>query len=469
MEKLYGKQQQVADEISKALVQESHMLNHKAYISGEMGVGKTYIASNVIKQIADPKVLTLIISPSEVTRKWQSVLTSFGVNNIQIFNRKTEIIQNGILIIVDRELTPAMEQLSNRKIDFIVYDEIHKIKPESKVFENLTTIQKQYASKRNMFLGLTGTIFGQNIENLMKILKYTHPKVFTSSSSLNFHLPTFMSKWTQIAWIISLSDVESHFQSDGQDDLEQTIAPIKLIQPTPEQKLVYELAREQLLGAKVNQFEQEAILLLDYPRRNQAKYRNLRIGKQYGPNPHSLKKYSLTFALKDIDFTHTPKYQKLIDILQNPEKTLVFVNDEDLIEKLSTTLSDAGFKVGTLPNSIKSHSYSQFINDALSSDIDIFVLNPMRISVGVDINTASRIVWYQLLSDLSSTIQAQRRVYRLSSTKSSIIHYLAYADTYQEELITEISESSKRNAAAYGTNDTSNLAKLSGVLFNTEL
>ena len=48
MDTLYGKQQQVADEVSKALVQDSYYLNHSAYISGEMGVGKTYIAANII-------------------------------------------------------------------------------------------------------------------------------------------------------------------------------------------------------------------------------------------------------------------------------------------------------------------------------------------------------------------------------------------------------------------------------------
>lgn len=468
MDTLYGKQQQVADEVSKALVQDSYYLNHSAYISGEMGVGKTYIAANIIKQIADPTTLTLIISPSEVTHKWQSILANFGVTNTQIFDKKENMIDSGILILVDRELTQAMNQLSRRKIDFIVYDEIHKLKPDSKVFENLKRIRTRYSSTRNMFLGLTGTIFGQNIDKLITILKYTHPKI-KFQEYYSFDLAWFMKQWVNVAWIISLSDVEQHFQSDGTDDLQQTIAPIQLIAPTPEQKLVYEVAREQLRVANFNKFEEEAILLLDYPRQNQAKYRNLQLGKEYVNKPHHKKKYSLTFSLRDIDFTHTPKYKQLLKILDNPEKTLIFANDDDLIKKLDETLSKAGFKTKTLPKSLKSHEYSKFINSELSSTSDIFILNPMRISVGVDINTASRIIWYQLLSDLSSTIQAQRRVYRLSSNKSSVIHYLAYSDTYQENLINEISESSKRNAAAYGTNDTSNLAKLSGVLFNTQL
>lgn len=479
MNTLYGKQKQVADEVANALQIDNPLLNHVAYISGEMGVGKTYMAADIIRQLQDSELLTLVISPKEVTHKWQSVLNGFGVTDVTIFDRKKQIPHTGVLIIVDKDLTPAKNELLQRNINLIVYDEIHKLKPDSKVFENLKAIRKRIAKinenpqnnfqLKNMMLGLTGTIFGQNIDKLLSILKYTHPNLSFAIHNTFFQLPMFMANWTKIAWIISLSDVESHFKSDATDDLEQTIAPIKLIDPTPEQKLVYEVARNQLAGAQFPKYNEEAILLLDYPRLNQFKSRNLKISKEHGPLPHAKKKYSLTFSLQDIDFKHTPKYQQLLSILDDPQKTLIFANDESLIEKLDSVLTEDGYKTKTLPKSLKSHEYSNYINEALSSDFDIFILNPMKISVGVDINTASRIIWYQLLSDLGSTIQAQRRVYRLSSTKSSIIHYLAYDKTYQADLINEISESSKRNAAAYGTNDTSNLAKLSGVLFNTQL
>lgn len=95
------------------------------------------------------------------------------------------------------------------------------------------------------------------------------------------------------------------------------------------------------------------------------------------------------------------------------------------------------------------------------------LINPLTISHGVDINTASQIIWYQLLSSLTTTIQTQRRIYRLSSTKNSLIHYLVYAETSQVDLIKDISNSYKNNAATYGTRTKDNLSKLTGILFET--
>lgn len=468
MNTLFGRQETIANEIRDAISSDNFYLSHAAYISGEMGVGKTYITSKIITDLQTDDNFTIIIAPKQVSQKWQKVLIDFGAKNVQIYNRKNAIDPKGILILQPRDLTPAYLELSNSQIQLVVYDEIHTLKPNTKPFENLTGIRPPanmtWGEKtKPMFLGLTGTIFGQNQENLNQILAYTHPNISPLYSTLD--LSVFMMYWSQVAWTISLSDVESHFSSDNSDDIVQEIAPIVPIIPTAEQKLVYEIARLQLTESHFTNVEQSAIQLLDLPETKTVKSRHLKTNR-FQTQAHKNVDFSLSYAVNDIDFKKTPKYQKLLEILDKPEKTLVFVNDTKLIAKLAATLTEDGVHVATLPKSKKPHEYSQFINDALSTNTDVFIIEPMKISVGVDINTASRIVWYQILSDLNSTIQAQRRVYRLSSTKSSTIHYLAYANTYQEKLIKEISESSKKNALSYGSNDDSNLAKLSGLLFD---
>lgn len=463
MPKLYGKQQAIADEITEAITSDNVALGHTVFISGEMGVGKTYIASEIARELKDPEKLTLVISPAETTTKWKAVIEEFTKQEATIFAPKTKVVPTkGILILTDRQLTAALDGLiqAQSNMDLIIYDEIHKLKPGTKPYENITEIR----TKETPFLALTGTIFSQNTDKLSTMLSWLYPNIPELANSTN-EREFFMYYWTQVAWSISLADVQSDFTTDGADDILQDIAPIKMIKPTLEQLAVYNVSKHQLSSIKVPHPEATAASILDLPGQSLQKRRNLKtLGQPI--NYNAIRDFQLGFTLRDIEFTHTPKYQRAVEILkESDEKTIIFVSDQNLISKLKTTLTADGFKVSTLPASLKSHEYSEYINAEFTNNCDVFIVNPMRISTGVDITTASRIIWYQLLEDLGSTLQAQRRVYRLSSTKNSTVHYLAYEGTYQDDLIREISESAKSNALSYGQNDTSNLAKLTGLLF----
>lgn len=481
---LYGKQQTIVNDITQSyrnyLKNPKGIFSNGAFISGEMGVGKTYMGAVIVKNMKRDNHVTLIISPASTTRKWQKVLTELIDTPIVIFNPKDDtVLQNGVLIMRAKDLTKYLTMFEPQKeplFDFIIYDEIHTLKPKLKPFENLTDLRNKFAPRQSVpLLGLTGTIFSQSVKSLQRVLALTHPDYRDMQNnnmvqdSGRTDLPRFMYYWTKIAWSIALKDVESDFQSDSKDDIEQTIAPIKLIDPTDEQQAVYNVAKLQMSALSVANAPAKATSILDLPSQasNLIKTRNT---SKLWVDEHSRQiqtAFNVGFTLTDVVFEHTPKYQELTKILtDNHESTLIFANEEDLIKQLATSLTNDGFTVATMPKSIKAHDYSDYINNQLAGDVEIFIINPMKISTGVDITTASRIIWYQLLKDLSSTLQAQRRVYRLSSTKSSIIHFLAYSSTYQETLINEISDSAKNNAVSYGQNDTSNLAKLTGLLFS---
>lgn len=480
---LYGKQQIIVNDITQSynnyLQNPKGIFSNGAFISGEMGVGKTYMGAVIVKNMKKDNHVTLIISPASTTHKWQKVLNELIDTDVVIFNPKDDtILQNGVLIMRAKDLTNYLKMFKSKTapmFDFIIYDEIHTLKPKLKPFENLTELRNNFAPRKTVpLLGLTGTIFSQSVKSLQKVLELTHPEYQELQAnglvqdSGKTDLPRFMYYWTKIAWSISLKDVESDFQSDNTDDIEQTIAPIKLIDPTEEQKAVYNVAKLQMSALSVANAPAKATNILDLPSQAGNLIKS-RTNKKLWVDGHTRQiqtAFNVGFTLTDVIFEHTPKYQELTKILtDNHEKTLIFANEEDLIKQLATSLTNEGFSVATMPKSIKAHDFSNYINEQLSGDAEIFIINPMKISTGVDITTASRIIWYQLLNDLGSTLQAQRRVYRLSSTKSSIIHFLAYSRTYQETLINEISDSAKNNAVSYGQNDTSNLAKLTGLLF----
>ena len=54
---------------------------------------------------------------------------------------------------------------------------------------------------------------------------------------------------------------------------------------------------------------------------------------------------------------------------------------------------------------------------------------------------------------------------RLDSGEDSKIYFLFYGETFQEEIIKQVSQSAIHNAANYNVRDTSNLAKMTHLLF----
>jgi hypothetical protein len=103
------------------------------------------------------------------------------------------------------------------------------------------------------------------------------------------------------------------------------------------------------------------------------------------------------------------------------------------------------------------------MNEAWEAGVKICVVDPSKVTTGVDLY-AEQCVWYQLLPNVADVIQAQRRIRRLSSTTNSVVTYLLYENTYQEELANQLSNVSKFNAATYGVKQTDPLAQLTGFL-----
>ena len=52
---LYPKQQECVNQIINTFNTPNHISNHRIYLSGEMGVGKTYIASSVADKLTKGK------------------------------------------------------------------------------------------------------------------------------------------------------------------------------------------------------------------------------------------------------------------------------------------------------------------------------------------------------------------------------------------------------------------------------
>lgn len=491
---LLGHQQETEQEILNYF-QENH--NTSYYLSGEPGVGKTYITSKFIADYLQqrPNHKILIISPANVIKKWINVLSEYNPSEkANRINRKHQEATTNINIVSNRDLS-IIDYMDNRIFSLIVYDEIHEVKAGRASYEHLKTLLQKNNYQPNL-LGLTGTIFNQDLNSLNELFRLTNEKQYYEYQKSAYfdrrNIAIFINRfWQYVSTTINLANVNADLEKV---EIEQKIMPIKLIPLTTEEKLFYDFtkARCQQLSKSGDKLASD---LIDFPNTTQFitkhtfkttinDYRELRANADNKmlldfnnafPDNNQEKitrkeQYVSAVSLKELNLTNTQKFNRVKKILtDNPHQTvLVLLNGNDNLKRLAKALIPASDRqIEILKPNTKPTMRAKTINDYLNQkDDNILIANANSIKTGIDLNSVNIIIWYQLLPNLSDILQTQRRAHRLNSDSESKVYYLAYKNTSQEYLINELSQSNTKNASAYGRRSTDALSQLQGIMFD---
>lgn len=517
---LYQKQKECLDILLKGLRTKDHVSQRHLYLSGEMGSGKTYIACAAIHAMHAQKAF--VVCPSTVVAKWKQVYletTKYPEDSVCVYSKRLNNLEYALanpdvhLIIVEQKrLGTALDLLTEREfkkdvlgsisnafrrtadnydesaeiqlvdcathdyrgavpyllahpelsnIDFFVFDEVHGYQPGHLDFSAMFFL---LLHSNTPALFLTGTLFNQNVINLFLLLCVTNPQLISSIDHETFYSHVTEVKqlanfgyfdaniWRKIAVKINLGQVKK-------SDIKQDIMPLTPLKLTPVQSAWLKVATANLNSMErynLKQIDQKTTAYLDLPSKEQPVLSMT--------NLHVKSTYQIAMALLPLSPTKTAKFQKLQKILkQSPDqKTIVFAQSKKLITSLSKLLPNSF----TLPDRIAKSKRADYINEQFNKEgksIGIFL--PKRISVGVDIYGVQNIIWYQVPDDVAEILQAQRRVVRMDSEDSSRVYFLYYGNTYQEQIIQQVSQSAVHNAADYNVRDDSNLAKVTQILF----
>ena len=494
---LLGKQIEIMKNIYHDLNRENHISQKSIYLFGEMGVGKTYISSKIAtKFLEKPDAYCLIIAPDTVIKKWKTVLEGFGQSNIILDKiRKKDYQFDETMtthIISHKDVNQFIKKVPEsvlKKFNLTIVDEIHMFRPNNTSYKALAQIIQIDHQENHSILMLTGTIFNQNYENLAHLISITNPKLYMSNvpydtsspfSDFTFRFKNDLSSFfanvgRYISHSIALNDVKDAIKHDNDEDILQTIAPIHILQMDDEQKAFFNLFNNQQKtnGVSKNTADKNLMLALDRPESQKESIKIRRHGYESAYS-YRIKQdagignrvIATGLKLIPIAVKQTVKYQALLATLKNchQDKVLIFAQDRKLIKDLTKNLTDDGIPATSLPVNVPKTEYSAYINQALETDYDVFIVDNKQISVGVDITKASIVVWYQMPTDVSTIIQSQRRVYRLSSTKSSIVHFFVYDQTPQLDTIKQVANAAKSNAATYNVREDNALTRISGIL-----
>lgn len=542
---LYQAQANVVQTLINAYQANNIYRDSKIYVSGETGVGKTYIGSAIANdELTNQHRPVLIVTPSTVVLKWKRVLTEMNSDlkeqitcitrpkELTPFNKKITIISADLLNRWLKQYQHTLINMTDRSLPFLIFDEIHKIqKSQLEAFTYLVAMQT--AEHRMPMLLLSGTIFNRSWHDLGQLLALTHPHLIAHAlniydispsllamtqrtvnkvnhpsdegyqnlddvlpvtisvndfdfypwqsqkkSELNdsqravkklmaaavskmassqiYSLSNFISRiWQYISVGIGLDDVQE--LSANVDEIKQEVMPIKAIPLSKLERAYLAMTRQFYRGTNKNTREMFIMNYLDQPARS-----NLLKPKQHGRVDwfSDQQMYYVNFRLKPITIQQTAKFHRLQAIIQQAPKKrfLIYAHDAQVIDILCQELN-----AFTLTNDVDSTKYADYINQQFEQGHNIAVIDPRKISEGIDIS-ADYLIWYQLIDNYNQMLQAQRRVYRLSSTRKSRVYYLIYEDTQQEATAKNLSNAAKNNAAVHGAREEDNLAKLTGIL-----
>lgn len=477
MVKLYETQEKIEQKILDNLYLPEH---DRIYLSGEPGVGKTYIASKLIVDVhrKEPNSLILVVTPHQVVEKFASVIHEFSSNiRIQVLTGTKDEIENkfdeiDVVIVADKDLSKVFKKYIDdlKNLSLLVYDEVHTAKGvKLKILEQFC---KENNGEKHLYM--TGTIFDTGVKKLIQLIDITHAKfvdraldisysrrrISTLTNEYSDNIYGFMNAiWQYISLSISLEDTKK----DNNSDINQSIAPIKYIETNIEQKYFSDLISSQLKSLQIDLVKRNEMIsdYLDNPEKE------LFINTKSAKRASRLRNDEISFiglSLKDSSIKETAKYKRLKNIAKNNKgKTiLVYARDKDLITTLSKALNEDNITASNVNTKLDNAETANSLKELLKVN-NVVIVDYQKIATGIDVE-ADILVWYQLSNKIAEMIQAQKRIYRLSSKNSTIVHYLAYADSYQETIVNQVSNSAKFNAATYGTNLTDALAKITGLI-----
>ena len=253
-----------------------------------------------------------------------------------------------------------------------------------------------------------------------------------------------------------------------EDKVEHLIFPPILVEMTEEQKLAMtslnQVAKNAAAQGNKRIFSRYLHIANEYLDNPNVKDLSYKEELLWSPVP-----FQLVYKYRD---TLLPKEEKLIDICtlerSQDRPVVVFVKHLDRLKKrLQQVLSKAGFKVGSLPDSVKATERQNYINKKfLNEKMDILLVNPAKVATGTDLISAPTVLFFNTGFSYFEVGQSERRSYRIGQKRQTRVYYLGYkgeeSPSVQEQVLRMIAEKKRAMESIQGNIDEEGLSALLG-------
>ena len=114
--------------------------------------------------------------------------------------------------------------------------------------------------------------------------------------------------------------------------------------------------------------------------------------------------------------------------VKNGEKVLVYTSwvKIDTQEKLPKLLEEKGYKVAVLEQRVKPEKREEWVEKQLEKGIDVLITNPSLVETGLDLNSFTTLIYYNIGYNLFTFRQSSRRSWRINQTAPRIEVYILF-------------------------------------------
>lgn len=412
---LYEKQEEVKNLIIEGLTGSIEVEERDLIIlTGEVGSGKTYIASRIIKEL-DRK--TLIILPNkQLESKWKEVLKSFKCENYAI--------------------TVRFNADMLKEYDFVVYDEVHTIKSKLTHFSEYFERNHEIPTRKK-FLGLTGSAINKYINEFTDFFnfyeKYGVDKFYSYNEYKNEYKDysvdryDYINKFIKYVFTVGLNKDQIDELIDDEVTIETIIHDIDM---DASERAFYK-------------FLLHRIKRIGLSRDKTIYYLNRYLDRETYNDLYIRYKNQEYYAGDPLHDENGAKVDVLKDILKDQKGIIVYTFSDILAQKLGDSIDNLTFIDTVVPKNLDNNPAVKIINEKLKTTN--VVINVKNVLLGFDIesNTA---VFYQTPEDLETNVQAIGRITRLhNSNQEKTVHYIYHNNTIQEETIKRIEKNNNTN------------------------
>lgn len=412
---LYKRQEEVKDLIIEGLTGSIEIEERDLIIlTGEVGSGKTYIASKVIKELG---LKTLIILPNkQLKSKWEEVLDKFGCENYSITVRfNSDMVQD---------------------YDFVVYDEVHTVKSKLTHFTEYFELN-EHRNQRKKFLGLTGSAINKYINEFTDFFNfyekygidefYSYNEYKNEYKEFNVDRYDYINKFIKYVFTVGLNKDQIDELIDDEVTIETIIHDIDM---DASETAFYKFLLHRIKGIGLSR-DKTIYYLNKYLDRET--YDDLYI-------TYKNKKYYAGDPLHD---ENGEKINVLKNIIKDKTGIIVYTFSDKLAQKLGDGIENLTFIDTVVPKDLDNNPAIELINETLKTTNVVINIENVLLGFDIESNTA---VFYQTPEDLETNIQAIGRITRLhNSNQEKTVHYIYHNNTIQEETIKRIEKNNNTN------------------------
>lgn len=423
--KLYPKQQEKAE-----ILLENFKTKDFMFMTGEVGVGKTYIGTYVLLQWQkeNPDKHFLVISPKQVIAKWKKVLAEAGVDMANVTVKSTFNAED-----VNKSFA-------------VIYDEIHEIKTKVKHFSDFVETHKKV-------LGLTGSIIDKSVRDITNITNAFSNKgekfpQYKDVSVCYHDMIAYARLFIEPVMTVGLSKDDVIETNDDDAIIIDTYT--KSIAMNDEESAFYDFMSGRLAKLQISPDQRMRVLnesLDRVPGRTEFIQKTNRNTNEDGTIETVTNSY---FIGEKLHKTKSKKDYIVSELLETYDKrTLIYTFDNSVAKRIAES-TEAVFV-----DTSKRETAEAEINEKLEQSA--VVINISNILTGVDLH-ADTIIWYQTPISLVQDVQGVGRITRLSSSRNDKkVIYLYHENTMQETQTKALQENHKLNNEMIAKKDKSKM------------